>query len=193
MFENTGYSFAFLKLSNRIIGIIGIVVMLMLVILQTACVSFDKRISTEPVNKEAIQSLDALFSIHPSYYSKNEEYPPNVALLFDRVEDMSAIDSIQITIRNKESLTIKFLAGNKSVGGGTYTTDNGLEFDNAGRMHLPNKYVYAIIGGSIRKMTLYLNEAGDLVITNTTFGGFGLWILIPSMYTEHMWIFSRIR
>ncbi|MEE9426335.1 MAG: hypothetical protein V3V18_15360 [Methylococcales bacterium] len=190
MFENTGYSFAFLKLSNRIIGI---VVMLMLVILQTACVSFDKRISTESVNKEAMQSLDALFSIHPSYYSKNEEYPPNVALLFDRVEDISAIDSIQITIRNKESLTVKFLAGKKSVGGGTYTTYDGLEFDNAGRMHLPNKYVYAIVAGSIRKMTLYLNDAGDLVITHTTVGGFGFWILIPfTIYTEHMWVFSRI-
>lgn len=189
MFENTSYSIAFLKLPGHIVGVL---VTLMLILQLTACVSFDKRISTEPVNKEAIQSLDALFSIHPSYYSKNEEYPPNVALLFDRVEDISAIDSIQITIRNKETLTIKFLTGKKSVGGGTYTTFDGLEVDNEGRMHLPNKYQYIGVYGNIRKTTLYLNDAGDLVVTRTYIGGVGYGILIPSIYIEQMWVFSRI-
>jgi hypothetical protein len=193
--ENNGRSFTFLKSLKRTVGVF---LVLTAAAIQTACISLDKRISTEAVNKTATRSLDARFSIHPSYYTNRGKSQSSDELssffgFFNRVDNISSIDSIQLTLTNAEALTIKFLAGNKAVGGGTYTVSDGLEFDSEGRIQLPSKVVFLGIGGSSRKAVLSLNAAGDLVVA-LTHGGGGILIMIPIVaYSQQMWIFPRMR
>ncbi len=176
-----------------------ILIPMVLLIFETACVSIDGRIDTEQVNPNISQSLDARFSIYPSYSSsmeKDREFPKELGQLykyFDRVDHIKTIDSINLYVKQNESLTIKFLADNKSVGGGTYTLSDGLEFDGEGRILLPGKIQGFFLGGGLRQATLYLNSGGDLVITQSISSGGILLLILPWIsYITNMYIFPRI-
>ncbi len=188
------YEFTLFRLHSRIL------VSLVIVLLQTACVSIDKRVSTEQVDSKNTQGLDGHFSIHPSYYSNHhddEEAPDGLSFFyqfFDRVTDPKEVDSIEIVLRKKELLRIKFLSGKNAIGGGTYTASEGLEIDNKGQIMLTkNRFVPAPIGVSFRKVLLYLNLEGDLVVEQTLTSG-GIFLILPiAIHKKEMWIFPRMR
>jgi len=189
--QNKGCEF---KLYSRIL------VSLAIVLLQTACISIDKRISTEQVDPKKTQVLDGHFSIHPTYYSNHdndEKNPDGLSFFyqfFNRVKDTKDVNSIEITLTKKELLRIKFLSGKNAIGGGTYTASEGLEIDNKGQIMITkNRFVPAPIAASFRKVRLYLNLEGDLVVEQTLTSG-GLFLILPiAIHKKEMWIFPRIR
>jgi hypothetical protein len=193
----TNYKKRVIKLCNQASNSLMIMI---LVLFQTACVSIDERVEMEPVGELTTQSFEALFSIYPSYYSSMVEGKNNPSKLaqfykfFDRIEQNATIESIQVSFRITESVKIKFIDDKKAVGGGTYTVADGLEFDDKGRILLPSKAIVSFfLGGGLRKVTLYLNTAGDLVVTQVVGSGGALLMVLPwVVYEKHMWIFPRI-
>ena len=162
------------------------------------CVGIDSRAEQEPVDKEATRNITGRFLNFCGYCS---EMPfgsgaPSFAGLVG-VPGAYSANSFSVSFTETGALTFEFEVGGRTVGGRTFQPQDGLHFNEEGKIELLHCRGCEIadipaMGCGSQTVTVFLNPDGDLVAVETG-GGAGLLIVVPfAAYGTTMSIFPRV-
>lgn len=168
------------------IGILSLVI--------SACVSIDRRVAREPIDRVATAHLSGNFLNTASYRSTGE------FLAIDNLAELLNVPAthaeyVRIAGDPSESITLTWYSEGKEWVSREYSKEFGLKIAGDGLVDLPTKGRWSSGGGVVgyesRSVRLFINANGDLATVQTGGGG-GVFGPFPiGMYARHLAIFSK--
>jgi len=163
--------------------------------LLAGCVSIDRRIDDESVDRVATLQLSGAFSNRSNLRSTDGNVTTLARLLFG-IESGGPADAETVSISlNQDHLSVDFIKEKAKTYSKVYKRPD-LSISEDGKIELPTDRAFgadaALIGYQTRTVTLFVNRQGDLVAVHAGVGVGTLAIVFPiAGYGRHMAIFPR--
>lgn len=161
------------------------------------CVSIDRRIDDEAVDRVASQQMSGKFSNRSNRRSTDGNVTTLARLLFG-IESGGPADAETVSISlNQDHLSVDFIKEKATAYSKVYERQD-LAIGEDGKIELPTDRAFggdaALIGFRTETVTLFVNREGDLVAVRAGGGAGTLAIVFPIVvYGRHMAIFPRQR
>jgi hypothetical protein len=165
--------------------------------LLTGCVSIDRRIDDEAVDRLASLHMSGTFFNRSNRRSTDGDVTTLARLLFG-IESGGPADAETVSISlDEDRLSVDFINQKANTYSKVYKRQD-LSIGEDGKIELPTDRAFggdaALIGYRTRTVTLFVNREGDLVAVHAGGGAGTLAIVLPIVvYGRHMAIFPRQR